>query len=189
MKKILISLLFCQSLWASPINSNDVKKQKNLELIKRTIAEEMKMTVNKMLAIIESNNLKFEHKNNTINIDINGFRLIIIYDLNADRMRIISPIIKVSDLKEGQMQQALDANFHTALDARYAISNDVVWSVFVHPLSDLSEKLFQSALEQTLVAAATFGKEYSSGTFSFPKTQSVKTDKQDNIEKESQKKK
>jgi hypothetical protein len=169
MKRILISLLFCQSLWASPISSNDVKKQKNLELLKRTITAEMIMTVDKMIAIIERNNLDYEHKNNTINIEINGYRMIIVYDLKADRMRIISPIVKVSDLKEGQMQQALDANFHTALDARYAISDGVVWSVFVHPLSDLSEKLFQSALEQTLVAAATFGKEYSSGAFSFPK--------------------
>jgi len=181
MKTLIISLIFCQSLLASQITSNDVKNQQKLQVMKRSIKAEMVMTVEKMLVVIQRNNLEFVQKNNSINIDVNGYKLLIIYDTNADRMRIVSPIMKVSDLKEGQMQQALNANFHTALDARYAISDDIVWSIFVHPLSDLSEKLFQSGLEQTLVAAATFGKEYSSGAFSFP---GFKPEEKENTQKE-----
>ncbi len=32
------------------------------------------------------------------------------------------------------------ANFHTALDARYAISDGVIYAAFIHPLSSLARR-------------------------------------------------
>lgn len=61
----------------------------------------------------------------------------------------------------------LQANFDAILDARYAIANDLVWAVFIHPLSSLTEDDFISGIAQTVTAAETFGTTYSSGALVF----------------------
>ncbi|MBL4773228.1 MAG: type III secretion system chaperone [Alcanivoracaceae bacterium] len=172
MKYILVLILISFQVLASPTSSADINNQKNKELLKRIVEEELTMNADKMKDTLRSLNIEFEQNNNAINYTIQGYRMTIIYDVNADRMRIVCPIVKVEDITKDHIKQAMEANYHTALDARYAISNDIVWAVFIHPLSDLSEKLFRSALEQILYTAATFGKEYSSGTLNFPKQES-----------------
>ena len=53
---------------------------------------------------------------------IYGDRLVlIITDEKNNRMRIFSPVIAESDLKNGQMVKMLEANFHSALDAKYSL--------------------------------------------------------------------
>jgi len=88
--------------------------------------------------------------------------LIIITDKRYNRMRIISPIIEVKDVKKKQLEEAMSANFDKVLDAKYAIANDIVWSVFAHPLQQLTENQVKDALNQVYLAAATFGTEYKS---------------------------
>jgi len=176
MKFIIVFLIFASNTIASPATSADIEFQKNKMAMKRLVLNELTMDIEKMKKIISSNNIEYKHQNNTIMFDVNGFNIMIIYDVNADRMRIVCPIIKVEELAKDQLTQAMHANFHTALDARYAISNGIVWSVFIHPLSDLSESLFLSAIEQTLTAAVTFGEEYSSGALSFPEQPDSKKD-------------
>jgi len=184
MKYILMLLLLSQQAMASPTTSTDIDNQKNKQLLKRIVEEELSMNANKMKDILKSLNIEFEQKNNTISYNLQGYSMTIIYDVNADRMRIVCPIVKVKDITKDHISQAMEANYHTALDARYAISNDIVWAVFIHPLSDLSEKLFTSALEQTLYTAATFGKEYSSGALNFPKVEDSQENKGDAEKKE-----
>ena len=91
----------------------------------------------------------------------------IITDENADRMRVIVPIIKVEDIEEGELLRLMQANFDSALDARYSVANGVVWSAFIHPLSPLSDEEFVSGLAQAMTAATTFGSTYSSGALIF----------------------
>lgn len=179
--KFLLLLLLLVSLQAqaSPGSAIDFREQKEKLLLKRIVVDELKMNIGKMKAIIKSNNIEFEHKNNTISFEINGFYFTIVYDESADRMRIVVPIAKVSGLSQELLNKAMEANYHTALDARYAVSNGIMWSVFIHPLSDLSEALLQSALDQTYVAAATFGNEYSSSGLFFPKRESGDSDKEE----------
>ena len=93
--------------------------------------------------------------------------LVIITDSRYNRMRIISPIIEVKDLKKKQMEEAMSANFDKVLDAKYAIANDIVWSVFAHPLQQLTKAQVKDALNQVYLAAATFGNEYKSTDISF----------------------
>ncbi len=64
---------------------------------------------------------------------------ICVTDENHNRMRIMSPIIEEQKLSNSDRQKLLEANFHTALDARYAIANDYLWAVFIHPLKELSK--------------------------------------------------
>jgi hypothetical protein len=43
----------------------------------------------------------------------------------------------------------------------------MLWSAFIHPLSDLSDHQFIDGLAQTVNLAATFGTTYSSGALVF----------------------
>jgi len=89
--------------------------------------------------------------------------LILVGDERAGRMRIMSPIARTDALDEAILQRLLQANFDAVLDARYAIANGIVWSVFIHPLPPMDEAQFANAVSQVFVAAATFGTAYTSG--------------------------
>ncbi len=65
--------------------------------------------------------------------------MLVLTDEKHNRMRIITPITLVKDLDKAILRKALEANFHTALDVKYAISEGRVWSVFIHPLKELSD--------------------------------------------------
>jgi len=96
-----------------------------------------------------------------------GVPMVLITSQEYDRMRLIAPIIKLEDLTDEQRQNMLIANFHTALDARYAIGTlggePAVVAAFLHPLSSLEDDHFRSALSQVGESAKTFGTTYSSG--------------------------
>ncbi|GAB5472081.1 MAG: hypothetical protein Mars2KO_01800 [Maribacter sp.] len=94
--------------------------------------------------------------------------LMCVYDANANRMRIITPIIETKELKEEQLLNMLVANFHSALDVKYALSDEIIWSVFIHPLKELSDHQVLDAINQVYSAAATFGTTYSSTSLVFP---------------------
>ena len=93
--------------------------------------------------------------------------LMVVYDETADRMRIISPILPAEGLPPELLERMLQANYDAVLDARYAIANGQVWSVFIHPLSSLTDEDFLSGVAQTTLAAETFGTTFSSGAVVF----------------------
>ena len=94
--------------------------------------------------------------------------LICIYDENANRMRIMSPIIERQEIEEEQLLNALVANFHSALDVKYALSDEIIWSVYTHPLKELRDYQVTDAIQQVYSAAITFGTTYSSTNMVFP---------------------
>lgn len=100
----------------------------------------------------------FEHKN---------IKMALVSDVKHDRMRIIAPITKYSELTLDQVNKLMESNFHKALDARYAESDDVLYSAFIHPLSPLSETELIKALDQVATLALTFGSSYTSGELSY----------------------
>ena len=85
-----------------------------------------------------------------------------------NRMRIISPIAKIEDITNEHIQKCMEANFHTALDIRYAFSDGIVWAAFIHPLKELTEEQVKDAVNQVYSGVKTFGTYYSSGSLSFP---------------------
>ena len=85
-----------------------------------------------------------------------------------NRMRIISPIAKINDITNEHIQKCMEANFHTALDIRYAFSDGIVWAAFIHPLKELTEEQVKDAVNQVYSGVKTFGTYYSSGSLSFP---------------------
>lgn len=100
-------------------------------------------------------------------LHVANITLRVITDEKNDRMRIIVPIRKADELSEEDLYRVLQANYDTALDARYAIARNVLWGTFIHPLSTLTDEDFLSGLGQTINIANTFGETYSSGVLSF----------------------
>jgi len=90
-------------------------------------------------------------------------QLLCISDELADRMRIIAPVKRVEEATPQELLAALQANFHTVLDARYAVSNGVIFAAYLHPLSPLTREQLLSAMQQVAAARASFGTDYSSG--------------------------
>lgn len=84
-----------------------------------------------------------------------------------DRMRIIAPVGPEADVTDQQRQRMLAANFHSALDARYATSNGMIYAAYLHPLSPLQRDEVFSALHQVAQLVKTFGTTYSSSGLSF----------------------
>ena len=94
---------------------------------------------------------------------IYGERLIfIITDESNNRMRIFTPVLEEDKLEEGQLKKMLQANFHSALDAKYSLYESFVVSVFTHPLKELTPEQFVDAMQQVVILANTFGDTYSS---------------------------
>ena len=91
-----------------------------------------------------------------------------IADAKNNRMRIISPITEAARLDDQLKSAALVANFHSALDVKYAIADDLLWSVFIHPLKELSEKQVKDAVNQVYSANVNFGTTFSSTDLIFP---------------------
>jgi len=85
-----------------------------------------------------------------------------------NRMRIISPIVEMADVSPEQLERCMEANFHSALDIRYAISDGAIWAAYIHPLRELSNEQVLSAISQVYSGVKTFGTHYSGGALSFP---------------------
>lgn len=88
-------------------------------------------------------------------------------DVRYDRMRLIAPIAELSEVDDELRDACLEANFHTALDARYATSDGVLYAAFIHPLSSLDVEQAESALQQVTNLVETYGTTFSSGALVF----------------------
>ncbi|MEP5031736.1 MAG: hypothetical protein ABJR02_13785, partial [Marinomonas sp.] len=89
--------------------------------------------------------------------------VMIVADGAADRMRAMVPIASADGLSAQDLLRVMQANFDTALDARYAIANGRLWGVYIHPLSPLQKDQLISALVQTVNVARSYGQTYSGG--------------------------
>jgi len=77
---------------------------------------------------------------------------------------------EVSALSPVDPRMTLDrraANFHSALDARYAISGEWLYSIYLHPLESLSDGELRSAVSQVVMLVKTYGTTYSSAGIVF----------------------
>jgi len=88
--------------------------------------------------------------------------ILCVTDQNNNRMRFVCPITESKNLDKDLLLDSLTANFHSALDVKYAISNGILWSAYVHPLKELSDTQVESAISQVYLAAKTFGTTFTS---------------------------
>jgi hypothetical protein len=94
---------------------------------------------------------------------IDGINVYLISDPENDRMRLVTPISMVETVDPRVNEILLRANFYSTLDARYAVSDGVIYATFLHPISSLSPELLSSALAQVLSLTKTFGSSFSGG--------------------------
>jgi len=94
-------------------------------------------------------------------------RVLVVTDPLAERMRIMIPIVPAEALTPELNSRLMQANFDSALDARYAVAQNLLWGTYIHSLTGLSEDEFISGLSQTLSIVQTFGTSFSSGTVVF----------------------
>jgi hypothetical protein len=99
---------------------------------------------------------------NVVEFRYDDVKIACVSDATHDRMRLISPIANIASLQPAHLEALLVANFHTTLDARYAISEGVIYAAFLHPLSTLSRAQLESAIRQVSALSRNFGSTYSS---------------------------
>lgn len=121
------------------------------------------MTAARMAELLRIIDPDAQRDGNTVRFVIGERAHVLVFDEDADRMRLMAPIASVEALSEGLMYRMLQANYDSALDVRYATAQGLIWSVFVHPLSSLAEEFLVSAIRQVHIAAETFGTTFSSG--------------------------
>ncbi len=99
---------------------------------------------------------------NVVEFQYNGVAIARVSDATHDRMRLIAPIAKRDSIEADHLEIMLTANFHTTLDARYALSKGIIYAAFLHPMSTLTRAQLDSAIRQVAALARNFGSSYSS---------------------------
>lgn len=103
-----------------------------------------------------------ERQNTTWRFQVQGYPVFVIADTDADRIRVQVPVTQTNRLTARDWRRVTSANFDTAIDARYAAAQNVLWAVFVHRFSTLTQEDFASGLQQCLNLMATYGTAYAS---------------------------
>ena len=62
---------------------------------------------------------------NVVQFEYAGVAIASVSDATHDRMRLIAAIVRVESLEPAHLAALLVANFHTTLDARYALSSAI----------------------------------------------------------------
>jgi len=125
------------------------------------------MTMQRMAEIIRAIDPDATPAGNAIQFSIDDIPVIVIADPVADRMRAMVPIRSADGLGADELMRLMQANFDSALDARYAVAQGRLWGVFIHPLSPLEKDQLLSAFVQTINVARTYGQTYSGGATVF----------------------
>lgn len=130
------------------------------------------MTLERLGAVLAEESDNLQGQLGMWQLTLEGQTVIVLADATNNRMRIVSPIVPSETLSVDQVEAILVANFHSALDARYAVTDGTVVAIYVHPLNSLQAGDLRSALRQVAMLAATYGTTYSSGELGFGPTAS-----------------
>ncbi len=125
------------------------------------------MTNARLAAILERVAPEVQGQAGRWEISRDDIPVMILTDESHNRMRVIAPIAQRDQLNAEIIERMMEANFATALDARYAIYRGVVWAAFIHPLDSLHERDFIASLDQVVTLVQTTGSTYSSSELGF----------------------
>lgn len=136
-------------------------------LLAQDKTDEPLMNVQRLGEIIHTLDESAQSNGTSFQMTIEDVPVLIITDPKSDRMRAMVPIRASKEMTLEELERVMQANFDTALDARYAIAKGRLWGVFIHPLSSLKKDQLISGLGQTVNIAKTYGSLYTGGAFSF----------------------
>lgn len=125
------------------------------------------MTLSRMAEIVLALDPEAQVGGAGFSLSIDDIPVLIVTDVRANRMRAMVPIRSAETMTPEEMQRVMQANFDSALDARYAVAQGQLWGVFLHPFKELERDQFISGVAQTVNVAKTYGSLYSSGAGQF----------------------
>jgi len=120
-----------------------------------------------MVAIIKTIDEQAEVRGSAIRLTIAEVKVTVITDPKNNRMRAFVPIQSLDGVNQQLLYRLLQANFDSALDARYAIAKEHILSVFIHPMKQLDKKQFIEGLGQVVNLVKTYGTAFTSGGMTF----------------------
>lgn len=130
-------------------------------------ARPVDMTLDRMDEILTALDPDTERAGSAFRFTIEDVPVLIVSDPRADRMRAMVPIRSAEGLSNADLTRMMQANFDSALDARYAVAEGRVWALFIHPLRALRPEQLISGVGQTVNAATTYGTLFTSGEVQF----------------------
>jgi hypothetical protein len=151
----------------SPLAEDEFLLEEEAPAAPVEINPEVTAVLEQMDEVIKALDAKAMRTGNSWQFTLEERVMLVVTDTTAGRMRIITPIALIAELPEGAMARLMQANFDTALDARYAVAQDLVWGAFIHPLDTLTQRDFASGILQTHSIGETFGTTFSSGAISY----------------------
>lgn len=125
------------------------------------------MTPQRLVAILQALDPEATSAGGGIGLTIGDVPVLVFMDPGANRMRAIVPVASAEGLTQEDLMRIMQANFDSALDARYGIANGRLYSTFIHPLRELQNDQLIAGLAQTVTLAQTYGTFYSSGAAVF----------------------
>lgn len=130
-------------------------------------ASEPPVTLSRMSEIVRALDPEAEATGGGFLLTIDDVPVLIVTDVRANRMRAMVPIRAADAMTAQEMQRVMQANFDSALDARYAIAQGRLWGVFLHRFNALERDQLISGIAQTVNVAKTYGTLYTSGAGQF----------------------
>ena len=79
-------------------------------------------------------------------------RLLVLLSADKSWLRILAPIASAAEAQP-LLSQLMEANFDVTGAVRYALSQNVLWSVFQHSFASLTEEDFRDAIAQIVAIA------------------------------------
>ncbi|MEP3637358.1 MAG: hypothetical protein ABJN14_08885 [Paracoccaceae bacterium] len=166
MRRLLVTIALVivgSASWAQDTSNQD---EPEAEAIPEVRAEEP-MNLDRLVALVRAIDPEAIVNGNAMELTIEDIPILVVTDPVANRMRAMVPIRSAEGLQADELMRLMQANFDSALDARYAVAQGRLWGVFIHPLSELERDQFLSALIQTVNVARTYGSTYSGGAMTF----------------------
>jgi len=151
--RIFLSLVFAG--WAAAVFAQD------------DAVPQEPMTLPRLHQIVSAIDPDAQLFGNGADFTVDDVPILLVVDPSADRMRAMVPIRSADSMERDELMRLMQANFDFVLDARYAVAQGRLWSVFIHPLSPLQRDQFLSGLVQTVNVARTYGTSYSGGAFTY----------------------
>ena len=164
---MLLRLLLAANLAVAPLGLVAQDQAPEPPQIEDPQTAEPDMTLDRMRRILLAIDPETKVYGAAFELTISDVPVLIVTDERADRMRAMVPIRAADGLDPEELMRLMQANFDTALDARYAVARGRLWGVFIHPLSPLQKTQFLSGLAQTVSVAQTYGTAYSGGALSY----------------------
>ncbi len=174
MRNIYTFLIFFLFL-TPPVNAQTASEVplKNPEVLKPdarpkgNLTQTSDMTLARLVAIVRTLDPEAEVRGPAMRLNISDVAVTVITDPKHNRMRAFVAIQSLDGVNQQLLYRLMQANFDSALDARYAIAKEHILSVFIHPLKELDKNEFIEGLGQVVNLVKTYGTAFTSGAMTF----------------------